>query len=54
MPTIISKDYNKWLKKYEELSKITCVSCGERGVIDYKKSWLEPLCESCNKIYNNT
>lgn len=49
IPKSISKEYNEWLSKYEELSKHTCIWCGEKGEIDYNESWLEPLCDKCKK-----
>lgn len=49
VPTGASKEYDKWLAKYEELSKHTCLICGKPGEIDYKQYWLMPLCDKCRK-----
>lgn len=49
VPMEISKEYNKLLYKYEELSRRTCIVCGEPGEIDYKQYWLMPLCNKCKK-----
>ena len=49
VPVTISKEYYKWMTKYEELSKHTCLICGEPGKIDYTQSWLMPLCDKCRK-----
>ena len=49
VPTIISNEYDKWLAKYEELSRHTCLICGKPGEIDYKQSWLMPLCKKHRK-----
>lgn len=48
-PFKLSKEYLRWLFKYEELSKHTCLICGELGEIDYTQSWLVPLCEKHRK-----
>lgn len=49
VPMEISKEYNKLLYKYEELSRHTCIVCGEPGEIDYKKYWMMPLCNKCKR-----
>lgn len=49
VPIIIINEYDKWLAKYEELSKHTCLICGKPGEIDYKQSWLMPLCKKHRK-----
>lgn len=49
VPTGTSKEYDKWLAKYEELSKHTCLICGKPGEIDYKQYWLMPLCDKHRK-----
>lgn len=49
VPATISVEYNKWLAKYEELSKHICLVCGEPGEIDYTQYWLMPLCDKHRK-----
>lgn len=49
VPKTISKEYCKWLTKYEELSKHTCLVCGKPGEIDYTQYWLTPLCDKHRK-----
>lgn len=49
VPEKISKEYDEWLDKYEELSKHICIVCGKDGEIDYKESWLSPLCVDCRR-----
>lgn len=49
VPVTISKEYYKWMAKYEELSKHICLICGEPGEIDYAQYWLMPLCDKCRK-----
>lgn len=49
IPKKIYKKYLKWLNKYTNKSKHTCIVCGKRGKIDYKEFWLEPLCKKCRK-----
>ncbi|MFR3182189.1 MAG: hypothetical protein ACLTPN_00985 [Clostridia bacterium] len=48
VPASIYEEYNNWLNKYEELSKHTCIMCGEKGeLID--KGWIMPLCLKCKE-----
>lgn len=49
VPTGTSKEYDKWLAKYEELSKHICLVCGKPGEIDYTQYWLIPLCDEHRK-----
>lgn len=49
VPAGASKEYDKWLAKYEELSKHTCLVCGKPGEIDYTQYWLIPLCDRHRK-----
>lgn len=48
VPNNIYKEYNEWLSKYEELSKKTCIFCGNPGnIID--NGWILPLCKKCEE-----
>lgn len=49
VPFKVSKEYLRWLTKYKELSKHTCLICGEPGEIDYTQHWLIPLCDKHRK-----
>ena len=49
VPTNIINEYDKWLAKYEELSKHICLICGKPGKIDYTQYWLMPLCDKHRK-----
>ncbi len=49
VPKTIFEEYCKWLTKYEELSKHTCLVCGKPGEIDYTQYWLTPLCDKHRK-----
>ena len=48
IPKNIYKEYNSWLNRYEELSKHTCIICGEQGELT-GKGLIVPLCEKCKK-----
>lgn len=49
VPEAIEDEYDEWLTKYEDLSKETCIMCGDKGKIDYEQYWLEPLCPECRE-----
>lgn len=52
-PSEIYDKLCKIIDKYEEISKHTCMICGKHGEIDYKESWLSPLCNKCREKVNN-
>lgn len=45
VPSEISDKMSDIIKRYEEISKNTCIVCGHKGYIDYNTYWLTPLCE---------
>ena len=45
----ISDEYNAWLRKYEDLSEMTCIVCGEPAT-HTTRGWIMPVCQKC---YNN-
>ena len=52
VPLEIRDKYYAWLRKYEDLSEVTCISCGAPATHE-TKGWILPVCESCyNKIEN--
>ena len=48
VPDSIFKEYYEWLNKYEELSKHTCIICGNPGELT-NSGWIIPLCEECKE-----
>ena len=46
IPTSISERYDKWLKKYEDLSEETCIVCGNPGKM-VTRGWISPYCKKC-------
>lgn len=48
VPNSIYNKYDKWLKKYENLSKRTCIICGKPGKLT-NNGWIMPLCFYCKK-----
>lgn len=50
VPEEIYDQYHEVLNKYRELSKKTCVSCGEPGVMR-NDSWICPWCDKCYDVY---
>jgi len=46
IPKKAAKEYDKWLKKYENLSMVTCVYCGELAT-HMTKGWILPVCDGC-------
>lgn len=40
-----SEEYYTWLKKYEDLSEITCVYCGASAKIRTDIGWILPICD---------
>lgn len=50
IPQYMYEEYYKWLDKYEELSRNTCIACGNKAT-HMQKGWIVPLCNRCgNKI----
>lgn len=49
IPKNIFEEHEKLLNKYEGISKRTCIMCGKQGKIDYKESYLLPMCDKCRK-----
>lgn len=48
VPNSIYNKYNKWLRKYENLSNRTCVRCGKPGKLT-DNGWIIPLCSHCKR-----
>jgi hypothetical protein len=48
IPEKASKEYYKWLNKYEDLSKKTCIKCGKPAT-HMTEGWIIPLCDRCDK-----
>lgn len=41
------EDYKKWYHKYEELSRYTCVDCGNLAEVIATGGWISPFCINC-------
>lgn len=39
-------EYHDWLRKYEDLSKFTCMKCGKPAT-HITKAWISPYCAEC-------
>lgn len=37
------------VRKYELLSKDTCINCGKEATVKKKNGWIVPLCDDCFK-----
>ena len=46
VPKNIWDKYAAWLKKYEDLSEQTCISCGKPGIMR-DGGWISPWCDDC-------
>lgn len=47
VPEDICKEYDKIMAKYEELSGVTCIDCGNNAKMRDLSGWYEPLCDEC-------
>ena len=47
VPDSIADKYDGWLAKYEKLSEVTCICCGEPGKM-VTRGWLYPICKKCD------
>lgn len=47
VPEDIVKEYDGIIKKYEDLSGVTCIECGKEAQIRDIGGWYEPLCDKC-------
>lgn len=46
VPLSMLKDYYAWMHKYEDLSEVTCIYCGQPGTMR-QSSWISPYCDEC-------
>lgn len=44
--------YDEWINKYEDLSEITCIECGEPAILR-TTGWISPYCGRCILKYPN-
>lgn len=42
-----SEEYQQFVDTIEELSRITCEACGEKGETRFDLSWYKTLCDNC-------
>ncbi len=50
IPPAMHDEYYAWMKKYEDLSEETCISCGKPGKM-VTVGWISPYCEECFHEY---
>lgn len=50
VPDEISEEYYKLIRKYEELSKRTCIECGAPAT-KISCGWISPWCDKCAEEY---
>lgn len=46
VPEEIVEDYNNLIRKYEHLSRFTCINCGKPAT-HITKGWISPYCTEC-------
>lgn len=46
VPEEIVEDYNNLIRKYKNLSRFTCIKCGEPAT-HITKGWISPFCTEC-------
>lgn len=51
VPLSINDKMQDILKRYEEISKHTCLICGNFGEIDYTQYWLSPVCKKHKQLF---